>query len=476
MKNFYKLILILLIANLGFAQTAILDPTFNIGTGANGTVNGIVQQPDGKIVIVGDFSSFNGTPANRIVRLNQNGSIDPTFEMFIGPNGSVHSIAVQSNGKLIVGGYFTSFDGTAKGNIARIKTDGSLDNTFNATLNDRPDVIKVLIDDTIIVCGNFTYCNVPNRNRIAKLDVDGNLISTFSNGINSNNGFSNWVKNICIQPDNKVLAVGTFASFGVASTSITRSNMARLNQDGSLDVNFYNSTTGANITNSPIENVAILPNNDIIIVGGFTNNGVSGNKIGKVSFTTGTFDSGFRITSGTGANDPIFSVLALADNKMLIAGAFTNYNGISRNKLAKVNNDGSLDTSFSVGTGFSGSAGFINKMYLQDDGKLYVMGLFTNYNGSTVNNIVRLTNVTLSTSNFNQNNKFSLSPNPTQNILTITTQEKIKTITIIDILGRKTNITHFENNKIDVSNLQNGVYFLEIATENGLQTQKFIKN
>jgi hypothetical protein len=71
---------------------------------------------------------------------------------------------------------------------------------------------------------------------------------------------------------------------------------------------------------------------------------------------------------------------------------------------------------------------------------------------------------------------FSISPNPTQNSLTIKTDEKINTIHIIDILGRKTNITNFENNKIDVSNLQNGVYFLEIADENGLQIEKFIKN
>jgi uncharacterized delta-60 repeat protein len=475
MTNLYKFLFILII-NLGFSQTATLDSTFNIGTGANGTVNGIVQQPDGKIVVVGDFSIFNGTPANRVIRLNQNGSYDPTFDFFTGPNGAVHSIAIQSNGKLIIGGNFTNFDGTAKGNIARLKTDGSLDNTFNASLNDSPDVIKILSDDTIIVCGNFTYCNAPNRNRIAKLDIDGNLITTFSTGINSSNGFDNWVKNICIQPDNKVLAVGTFSTFGVGTTGVTRNKMARLNQDGSLDTSFYTSNSGVNITNSPIENVAILPNNDIIVVGGFTNNGTSGNKIGKVSFSTGIFNSSFTANTTIGASDPIYSVLALADNKILIAGAFSTYNGISRSMLARVNNDGSLDTSFNVGTGFSGSIGFINKMYLQNDGKLYVMGFFTNYNGTTVTNLVRLTNVTLSNSDFTKTNKFSISPNPTNSILNIATQETLKYINIIDLLGRKTNITNFENNTIDVSKLQNGIYFIEIATENGLQTQKFIKN
>jgi hypothetical protein len=87
-----------------------------------------------------------------------------------------------------------------------------------------------------------------------------------------------------------------------------------------------------------------------------------------------------------------------------------------------------------------------------------------------------VTNCILANDSFVASSKFSLSPNPAQNSLTITTQEKINTLNIIDLLGRKTNITNFENNKIDVSNLQNGVYFLEIATENGLQTQKFIKN
>jgi Secretion system C-terminal sorting domain len=90
--------------------------------------------------------------------------------------------------------------------------------------------------------------------------------------------------------------------------------------------------------------------------------------------------------------------------------------------------------------------------------------------------LYKLDTTTLATTSLNLKDKFSISPNPTNSTLTIQTQEKIKTINIIDLLGRKTNITNFENNKIDVSNLQNGVYFLEIETENGLQTQKFIKN
>jgi uncharacterized delta-60 repeat protein len=87
--------------------------------------------PNGQLVIAGYFSSFNGTNRNRVARLNSDGSVDATFDPGSGANSFVEAAAVQPDGKVLVGGWFTSFNGTPRNNIARLNTDGSLDTSFN---------------------------------------------------------------------------------------------------------------------------------------------------------------------------------------------------------------------------------------------------------------------------------------------------------------------------------------------------------
>src|SRR5436190_2256283 len=74
----------------------------------------LALQPDGKILVGGEFWSVNGTPRNRIARLNDDGSLDPTFNPGAGPDYGVTAIAVQSDGRCIVGGLFTSFNGASR--------------------------------------------------------------------------------------------------------------------------------------------------------------------------------------------------------------------------------------------------------------------------------------------------------------------------------------------------------------------------
>src|SRR5690606_20274470 len=85
---------------------------------------------DGKIIIGGDFTSYNGTSRNHIVRLNLDGSIDTSFVIGTGTNIQVLATSIQSDGKVIVGGYFTNYNGSFINRIARLNTDGSLDPTF----------------------------------------------------------------------------------------------------------------------------------------------------------------------------------------------------------------------------------------------------------------------------------------------------------------------------------------------------------
>ena len=81
--------------------------TFDIGTGFDNTVRVIDIQPDGKILVGGDFTKYNGTSRNRIVRLNSNGSIDTSFNIGTGFNDDVWTIDIQPDGKILVGGVAT---------------------------------------------------------------------------------------------------------------------------------------------------------------------------------------------------------------------------------------------------------------------------------------------------------------------------------------------------------------------------------
>ncbi len=107
-----------------------LDITFSCSVGANAIINDIAIQSDGKIILAGNFTQFNGATANRILRLNSDGSIDPSFVTGLGFNGELKTVKIQTNGQIIVGGYFTSYNGTPVFNIARLNTDGTMDTGF----------------------------------------------------------------------------------------------------------------------------------------------------------------------------------------------------------------------------------------------------------------------------------------------------------------------------------------------------------
>jgi uncharacterized delta-60 repeat protein len=166
-----------------------LDNTFNTGTGANAAVNTIAQQADGKILIGGDITGFNGTSVNRIVRLNSNGSLDNTFYTGTGANAAVNTIVQQPDGKILIGGSFTRFNGVTVNHIARLNINGSLDNTFNPGSGASASVNTIVqqTDGKILIGGSFTRFNgVITANRIARLNSDASLDNTFNTGFGAN--------------------------------------------------------------------------------------------------------------------------------------------------------------------------------------------------------------------------------------------------------------------------------------------------
>jgi len=148
------------------AQIGGLDPGFAPGAILNGAAPGVVRalnvQSDGKVIVAGDFTSIAGTARGRLARLNLDGSLDASFATAAGADGPINALAVQSDGKIVIGGEFTTFDGIVRNRIARVTTAGILDTTFASASGAGADgTINSVVyqpDGAVLVAGSFTLC------------------------------------------------------------------------------------------------------------------------------------------------------------------------------------------------------------------------------------------------------------------------------------------------------------------------------
>jgi uncharacterized delta-60 repeat protein len=352
-----------------------LDTSFNPGTGVNNGVLTVAVQTDDKIIIGGNFITVNGVARRSIARLNADGSVDDSFNPGTGASSGVYTSAVQADGKIIMGGNFTSVNGVARNYIARLNADGSVDDSFNPGANSYVETSAVQADGKILIGGGFTSVNGVAINRIARLNTDGSVDLSFNSG--TGGGTTNAVWTIAVQADGKIIIGGGFTSVN----GVARSRIARLNADGSVDSSF-NPGTGVN---NIVEASAVQADGKIMMGGWFTTvNGVTRNYIARLN-ADGSVDPSFN--PGAGANNYVYTIAVQADGKMIIGGEFTTVNGIARNYIARLNADASVDPSFNPGLGESGAVTIIAA---QADGKIIVGGGFTTVNGVAINRIARI--------------------------------------------------------------------------------------
>src|SRR5690349_20549103 len=119
MKTRFLVLLLALASIYSFAQPGTLDPTFNpddkgfgIGDGITGPVRATVVQPDGKILVAGWFHAYDGTNRYRIARLNADGTLDASFDPGYGASGTITAMALQPDGKILIGGVFSYYQST----------------------------------------------------------------------------------------------------------------------------------------------------------------------------------------------------------------------------------------------------------------------------------------------------------------------------------------------------------------------------
>ena len=293
------------------------DNSFDVGSGFSSTGLGVfdmVIQPDNKIVVGGEFFTFSGVTAPKVIRLNSDGSIDNTFLTNIGsgvPGGTssgrvVYSVDLQSNGKIVFTHNANSFDGNDSRGITRLESDGTFDSTLNVSgftdYDNNPssgnaDVRKVIVlsDDSMIVCGLFTQYDATGTTGITKLTSGGTLDTSFSFSAATNN-----VVDIHIQGSKYI-----YQRFGV---------IYRINEDGSDDNTFNNINSG--------QQIFIFPDNRILV--------------GQDLYDEdGNFVEDTAINGGV-VGGSIDDIVLDSNNKLLYGGDFTLVNGVSENRMTRL--------------------------------------------------------------------------------------------------------------------------------------------
>ncbi len=363
--------------NIASAGTA--DPLFAHDY-INSAVKQVVAQPDGKLLFAGWFStiydtSFTAYPRGGVARLHSNGTIDQTFGNGAGADAvPVNALALQPDGKVLIGGSFANVHGTPRVRVARLNTDGSLDTTFNPGTGPDGEVFALAVqpDGKILLGGNFTSVAGQTRGGIARLNADGALDATFVGPVL--NGFPNAsIESIALQPNGQPIIAGSF----YLVPSPWRSGVARLTTTGALDVTF-NPGFGAHIEDDTgflqtVQKVAVQLDGKILVGGYFTGfNGATRERLARLN-ANGTLDAGFvplidpSVPVNTAPYPTVRAMLVQADGRIAIGGTFSQVNGSALSNFARLNAGGTLDTTFEVG---SGSSSGVNDFVMPADGRI----------------------------------------------------------------------------------------------------------
>jgi len=351
-------------------------PPFNTLPGANNTVNGVALQTNGQAIIVGDFTDYNTQPANRIARVTAAGFFDSTFAVGQGADNFVSTVATYTNGtqldKIVIGGGFTAFNGVSRNRIARLNTDGSLDTTFDpgSGFNGPVRAVAVQSDGKVIVGGSFTTYNSASVSNLARLNSNGSLDTSF----NSGSGPNNTVYAVAVDSAGRVVFGGDFTSY--AGTN--RNRIARALTTGLVDTTFDPGTGADNSVRA-----IYVESGDKVLLGGdfLTFRQLSRVRIARV-LVTGALDTTFD--PGAGANNTINAIGVATNGQFFVAGAFTTYDGSARKNLLRLFTNGVLDTTFmdtllNWNSGPTNTTSFLTSIAVQSDNNLMVGGSFTGF-------------------------------------------------------------------------------------------------
>ncbi len=386
--------------------------------GLSVAITGYKQLAGGRFFLADNAGIFQLQGYNGHVRLfNGDGTQDISFSppTFVGNTpgfgGSrLNGIDMMSDGSMIAVGDFSTVNGVATTDIVRLLPAGNVDLTFPGATSNSLDQVRILSGDQILVSGSYPTLGVVIRRYLSNGSLDGTFTMSASVGgvksnfevelsgridliggsgpgskyyrlestgvldsaYNPNATAVNAVSVAAVRADGKVYLAGTFQQMN----GIGRSKIARVNADGTLDTSFAVGT-GFNVEPSRL---VTQPDGRVIAIGGFTN-------------YNGTPKAGFARINNDGTLDPSFSVLVSGvndvvvqpDGKILLGGSFSTVNGASRPVVARLNSDGTLDTGFNMVI-----AGSVASIALEPSGKVVISGSFSGVDGFGRANVARL--------------------------------------------------------------------------------------
>jgi uncharacterized delta-60 repeat protein len=344
-------------------------------------INALCLLGNAKVLAAGAFATMNGFNRNDIARLNPDGTVDRTFDKTTSLTPEIHSVAAQSTGKPIVGGNFGfTTEGVSYANIGRLNLDGTLDRTFNPGTgpNDQVFAVAVQGDDKVLLGGFFNQVNGVNRPMIARLNANGDV----DNGFAPNVLFPSVISAIAVQPgDGKVLIGGATGG----SIQYPPKRLIRLGTNGLIDPDF-NPGTGPN---DQVRSIVMQSDGKILIGGQFTAfNGVPRFGVARLN-ANGSLDPGFDTSTPPSLLSSFVWSLALqTDGRVIAGGAFSDYAGVPRKNIVRLNPNGGVDSSFDPGLGAQNVE--VKAVLVLPDARILVAGDFTSFNGIPFNRIVRL--------------------------------------------------------------------------------------
>lgn len=461
------------------AQNILLDTSFDPGIGPDAVVRTVALQSDGKVFVGGLFDEFNDNSFISLgaVRLNEDGSLDETFD----PDptafgGSVTEILIQSDGKILFLGAQPMVFPLYGVGIVRTEADGTLDPSFDMQgvgFDGTPVSGFIQPDGKIVVGGGFSTFNEISRNGIARLNADGSLDASFDPG----SGFNSDPEVLVAQPDGKILVGGFFTEYN----GVERKRVARLNADGSLDTSF---DPGDEFTDD-VRSIGVQADGKIVLGGNLIENfpfGVIRPRIIRLN-SDGSVDTSFD--PGDGFNSYPYAFFFQSDGKIVVAGDFTLYDGDTIRGIARLNAEGSLDSSFDPGDGFQSSSNpglaFVDDMVVQPDGKMICVGNYETFDGTARNRIARLLGDggTVSVAETAESGfDFELYPNPCSELLALRGLPSGAFIELFDLSGQRllTQRNVGPQSVLDLAYLSAGCYLLSVHDALGrVKRRRFVK-
>jgi uncharacterized delta-60 repeat protein len=306
------------------------DPGFSPPV-LNQSVTEIALQPDGRLLVVGNFSGVS--LRDRVIRLNENGSLDAAFGALLSPFGTVTTVAVQPNGGVVIGGAFTDVSGLPRARLARISYRGALDTRLDAAFTGGPvEVVAAQPDGKLLVGGGFTHVNGQLRPYLARINPSGSVDAGFTVAPN------NVVRAIAVLGDRSVVIAGAFNQVNGSA----RLRIAKLTADGALDANFV-----VDVGSGTLHTIALQGDGRILIGGSFTSiDGVPRQGIARLNANS-TLDTSF-VPLPLSSFSRVRAIAVRADDVFQVPPGMVYLGGETdgTNRLERLTANGSLDGGF----------------------------------------------------------------------------------------------------------------------------------